>query len=565
MIGLPRLRSIARQNAGRRARPALDVLEERAVPSTLYVTTAVDPRGALVTGSLRWAVAQANRPGNAGSTIQITPLVQGAITLRAGELPIRAGLTIENASGAALTIQQGTPNSRIFHVLASAKSASVNLAGQGPGGVLTLTGGVAVNRNGGAILSDDPLASLNLSYVDVIGNAAVQVGAPKRALGGNGGGVYSQGPVILDHSSVSGNRAFGPNSASGQAGGVYADRGATLVASHVDGNAARDAAGLFNVTGNVFVLARSTVDGNSSSGDDFNTGDLGGGGIGQEIGYVTVDDSQVDGNLTRGMYSGGIVLLLGGTSVLGGSQVDGNTNTGPGGGIAANFEGPVIVSASQVDGNRAAGLGGGIVNFSERYGIILTNGAQVDGNVLTNLETGAVIKGLLTAASSPGYFSAGLGDPLLETALKQFAAAINARAAAITSAQDALPNDGNVVVGGGVAQALTGPITIVGGSRVIGNYAGLELVTPASPGLGGGVFANQGPITIDTSTIAGNTANDGDGGGIWNGESLVLTNSIVAGNVAGVDGGGGVFNRGTFTSTGSAIVNNTPDQVFPAS
>jgi hypothetical protein len=42
------------------------------------------------------------------------------------------------------------------------------------------------------------------------------------------------------------------------------------------------------------------------------------------------------------MYSGGIVVGLGDVTVTDGSQIDGNTNHGPGGGIAANFFGTVL-------------------------------------------------------------------------------------------------------------------------------------------------------------------------------------------------------------------------------
>jgi hypothetical protein len=387
--------------------------------------------------------------------------------------------------------------------------------------------------------------------------------SPQLALGGNGGGIYAKGSVTLDHSSVVGNSAIGPNGAAGQAGGVYTDHGVTLVASHVDSNSARNAGGVFNVSGNVYVLDGSTVNGNSSSGNAFANGDLGGGGIGEELGQVTVSASQVSHNRTVGMYSGGIVLLLGGANIINGSQVDDNTNNGPGGGIAANFEGPVIVSGhSQVDGNTGAGFGGGIVNFSERYGISILDQSQVDDNTLTDGETGALIAGLITAAHSPQYLSAGRADPTLYAALKQFAQAIDQRTAAILSATNAITAEGAVEGGGGVASVLTGPILIAGGSEVSGNFAGSVTLNPPTPGIGGGVFANQAPILIDGGVIVGNVAT-GEGGGIWNGQSLAIANSSVTGNRAGAPGGG-IFNRGTFTISNTGVVGNTPDQVFPS-
>src|SRR5581483_7479250 len=79
----------------------LEVLEDRLVPSTFLVTNASDN---LAPGSLRYAIEQANLPGNANSTVEITPQVTGPIILSHGELPIDSSMTIRNASGAPLEI-----------------------------------------------------------------------------------------------------------------------------------------------------------------------------------------------------------------------------------------------------------------------------------------------------------------------------------------------------------------------------------------------------------------------------------------------------------------------------
>ena len=83
-------------------------------------------------------------------------------------------------------------------------------------------------------------------------------------------------------------------------------------------------------------------------------GDLGGGGIGEMAGNVIVSASQVNNNTAVGMYSAGIVILLGGVTVTDGSQIEATPPMAPGGGIAANFEGAVAISqGSQVNGNTA--------------------------------------------------------------------------------------------------------------------------------------------------------------------------------------------------------------------
>ena len=546
-------------------RLSLEALEDRTTPSTFLVTTGVDLAGKLIPGSLRWAVAQANLPRNQSSTVAITPAVRGTIALHAGELPIRSSMTIENDSGLPLTIQQATPNSRVFHVVANPRTTAVTITGQSAASLLTLTGGQVRNGNGGGILVDNPQNVLTVAYANVVGNSAAQVNDPRGGTKGNGGGIYSKGTLTLDHASVSANTASGPNAASGHAGGVYTDQGVTLVASHVDSNSARNAGGILNVLGSVDVLDGSSVNNNTSSANSVNTGDFGGGGIGEMAGNVIISSSQVNDNKTVGMFSGGIVSLLGGVAVTDGSQIDGNTNNGPGGGIAANFEGPVTISdGSQVNGNTGAGLGGGIVNFSETFGISVTGQSQVAGNTLTNGENSLATSGLISVGLDPSFqrplVSGGRGDAVLTTALQLFVNACAQRAPLLgqaLTALEALPSQGSVEVGGGISTVLGGPIDVSGGSNLSGNHFG----GAAAIGVGGGVFANLGPITIDGSTINGNIATS-EGGGIWNGSSLSISNSTVTQNSA-VGSGGGIFNRGSFTSSNTSVVDNTPDNVYP--
>jgi hypothetical protein len=564
------MRNQRHASGGARHQPirlALDVLEDRITPSTFLVTNSLDPPGALARGSLRWAVAQANLPRNQRSTVAITPAVQNPITLRAGEISIRSSLTIENESGHPLTIQQRSPNSRIFRFVSNPRTTAATVTGLSATTTLTLTGGHVRNGNGGAILVDNPRNVLTLSYVNVVGNSTAQVNSPRRGTKGNGGGIYSSGTVTLDHTSVSGNSANGPNGAAGHAGGVYTDQGVTLIASHVDSNTARNAAGILNVFGSVEVVDGSTVNNNSSYGSSFGTGDLGGGGIGEMAGNVIISASQVSNNTAVGMYSAGIVILLGGVTVTDGSQIDGNSANGPGGGIAANFEGAVVISqGSQVNNNTGAGLGGGIVNFSETFGITITGQSQVAHNTLTNDEDALATSGLISVGLVPvdelAFLSGGRGDAVLMAALQLFVNACAQRASMIAQADNAFPR-GTDQVGGGISTVLSGPIEVSGGSDVSDNGFASKKNAEAAIGIGAGIFANLGPITIDGSTISGNTATS-DGGGIWNGSSLSISNSLVNQNHA-VGQGGGIFNKGTFTSTNTSVVDNTPDDVYPIS
>jgi hypothetical protein len=63
----------------------------------------------------------------------------------------------------------------------------------------------------------------------------------------------------------------------------------------------------------------------------------------------------------------------------------------------------------------------------------------------------------------------------------------------------------------------------------------------------GGIF-NYGALTVDNSTFSGNSAPNGAGGGIHNGQlfgqtgTLVISNSTLSPNTAGAGQGGGIFN-----------------------
>jgi CSLREA domain-containing protein len=97
--------------------------------------------------------------------------------------------------------------------------------------------------------------------------------------------------------------------------------------------------------------------------------------------------------------------------------------------------------------------------------------------------------------------------------------------------------------------SITG-VTIRNGGRTLGggisNNRGLTLnnstVSGNSGAFGGGIANNNGSLTLNNSTVSGNSAGD-NGGGIDNGplSTLTLINSTVSGNSGG---GGGIYNSG---------------------
>jgi fibronectin-binding autotransporter adhesin len=530
-------RKLRNRPAALSARPAVEALEDRLVPSTFLVTNSSDNS---LPGSLRYAIGQANQPGNAGSVVSITAQVNGPIILSHGELSVSADMTISNDSGAPVEIRQATPNARVLHVLSGA--STVTLTGNGDASPLTLDGGSVTGDNGGGILVGET-TNLSLTDVRVVSNS---VAAARKGQREDGGGIYAAGGTItLTDSSVSNNAA--PD---GTGGGIKVEAGSVVLnGSHVDGNSAHNVGGIdvVNVANRgdtaVQVLAGSTVNGNSSTATvNPITGDFGSGGIAADgAGGVYVSASQVSHNRTVGMYSGGIVVGVGDVMVTDGSQIDDNTNRGPGGGIAANFHSTVTVSGgSEVNGNTGAAIGGGIVNFSAlKGGVVITGGSHVDGNVLTNEETlGQAIAVFLIYIKTHQSLDAG------------------ASAAAARAAQDLLKHPDRLVVGGGIG-TLAAPITVMDGSEVNGNFCGRRDVKMATTGLGGGIFSLLGSVTVDQSAVSYNLAPFGDGGGIYNAFNLLtLTCANISNNRASGDGGG-IWNGGILSCDDTTVANNT--------
>ena len=172
-------------------RLGFDMLEDRVVPAVFQVTNALDPRGMIVPGSLRWAVTRANLGQNQGSQVEITSSVKGPIILRAGELPIKASMTIENDSGVPLTIRPGAPNSRIVHVFADSRTTGVTLSGQADD-ALDAVGRTGDQSEWGRDSCQQPTDHAE----SLLRQRGRELGRsdrlPRTGTHGNGGGIYSR-------------------------------------------------------------------------------------------------------------------------------------------------------------------------------------------------------------------------------------------------------------------------------------------------------------------------------------------------------------------------------------
>jgi hypothetical protein len=202
-----------RKRDWRRLKPVLMALEDRRLLSTFTVDSTADTLtgGSPTTGTLRWAVEQANAATSAstidfslGSTPQTITLSQGVL-----ELSNTSFSTTITGTGASLLSISGNNASQVFQV---ESGVSATFSG------LTITGGSTSGYGGGLYNSgivtlDDCTISGNSAHVGggmASGDASTTtfVGG---TIGGNnatyGGGLFIQGKSSLDSCTISGNSA----------------------------------------------------------------------------------------------------------------------------------------------------------------------------------------------------------------------------------------------------------------------------------------------------------------------------------------------------------------------
>ena len=343
--------------------------------------------------SLRQALANAND----GDTINFA--VTGTIGLTSGELLVDKNVTISGPGTAILTVD-GNLTSRVFHI-GSGKTVSIS--------GLTLTNGSAGSENGGGILNDHAILTMDSCVL-------LNSGAFSR-----GGGIYNDGSggsaaLTILNSTVTLNGAIYAG------GGIYNDAdnegNATLAImnSIVSNNAVgfadnfppgSEGGGIYNGVGTV-TITNSSVNNNHAGvpGPNFPTGT--GGGI-SNYGTMTITDSTITGNE---VYFAGGGIVNGGTLTINSSTVSGNGATGQHDGQpwgqAGGISGAVTFTNSTLSNNYASlsvgGLsGGGTIRNStisgNSGGGISTNGGEI-GNTILNNNSGFNIDGTIT---SQGY------------------------------------------------------------------------------------------------------------------------------------------------------------------
>jgi hypothetical protein len=310
-----------------RCRPRLEALEDRCLPSTLYVSS---PRDDGSRGTLRYDIAHAA----SGDTIEMSPTLTAPIVLTQGELLLKKSLTIEGQATQPETIS-GNNNSRVFE---AAAGAVVTLM------YLDITGGNGVANNSG----------------HATGNAGG--GGGSSGNDGHGGGILNFGTLTISNCTLSGNSV---NDTS-----VYVCEGGAIA----------------NIAGTVNV-SNCTLCGNSVAGG-IGGGDSGGAiaNIGDAAtatrATVTVSNSILSGNSAA--YAGGAIFnYVYGTVTVSNSTLSNNSAASEGGAIWTRDSGIVTVSNSTLSGN-SAGFGGAIFNVGGAYALTVSN-SVFSGNSPDNI------------------------------------------------------------------------------------------------------------------------------------------------------------------------------------
>jgi predicted outer membrane repeat protein len=557
-----------------------------------YVTTSED----CVPDSLRYKIDEANRSSKP-IIIEINEQICSDIILLTSEIKISSNVRIINSTGHDLTISIKSKE-RLFHILPSSTKTIFESSEH----KFILTGGNPCS-NGGAILIDSPDHTLILDGVTINNNKAIKGGAVytsgKVILNSSiitfnealiqGGAIWSEkdvnlinsqishnfvttpavkscgggilvdnGSCILTKSSVSHNRVFHTEKIGGSGAGIVVMTGDLYVQnhSHVDDNQSFNSPGVQVGKGNIYLSNGSTASRNKS----FNPvqGSGGGGAITINFGDVFIYRSDIIDNTSVGMFSAGIVSLVGNVSIEH-SRILRNVNKGPGGGCAVNF-GSVSIHASIISQNTASSLGGGLVIFTPNSSTYI-NSTKIANNILTNSETIlqtieafiSVITQNFDATNQQAQESGGSGSISLITILPDILSKIISNFTNIKEKSKNLLTSPHIA-GGGIASLLSTKITLIN-SDIEGNtFQNTSEANSPFISLGGGIFNYKGPISLDKTTVKNNTGAT-TGGGIYSGISLLTTNATISENSA--DNGGGIFNGGTSTILSSSITGNT--------
>ena len=444
---------------------------------------------------------------------------------------------------------------------------------------LTVTGGGGTGVGAGIFNVEE----LTLTGVTIVGNTAIETNTNYLAAGG---GVATDGTLVLDASVITGNTVSTPagygNTAIG--GGIAAEGPSASVTllngSSVDDNVAKGDGGGISIREASLTIVDSSVSGNESGvGANPDTGANGAGiavnGAGPD-GYGGTSFTQVSVELQNATIANNTAT----SEAVTGNQFP------QGGGLFISATGNVNIADSTFEGNALIGIENGSSVFARGGGMALISGSADSGQLNVSVQN-SVIEGN-QSRDAGGVYSRGYNYDLLANfsstsisyntssgdggAWFNWAVGGNSNVSQITLQDSTI--DGNMgASGGGLFNIIDGTMLVEGGS-ISNNYAtgrggalsnvgfgspaytDLRNVTVANnsaPFVGGAYTGQNGTLRVEGSTITGNMST-GAGGGIssaFSGFAYIYESSIT-GNSA--TAGAGVYNFVTGSDFGGRLV-----------
>jgi hypothetical protein len=426
--------------------------------------------------------------------------------------------------------------------------------------------GNTTNDSGGGIFGSGqyslPAGSfpLQIRRTRIVGNGAVGGGNAVHLEGHPYGGKFGHGTAaMIESSEISGNQRI-QSTYSSNFGAIYArSERLSIIDTVISGNSGTGitfksstattptlvvtnttvAGGIISYGGAVQLTDTSVV-GSAGTGVYVSGAslDIAGGaicdngdrGIDADDGDVSVSNANISGNGNVGLY------VRHGSLVVESSTISANRSTSDGGGIfcVGDAVDTLTINKSTISGNEAR-AGGGIFTLNDltMTDSVVSGNRSTDerGGISTNSDL-LIIRSEISNNRTTGASSYGGG-------IKTSGSLLEIRDSDVSN---------NEAMGPGGAIYTYATVQIEG-SNFAGNVAGTD---------GGAIYAGVNAFTMLDSTVTGNCATGGAGGGIMSGSVIVIRDSSVTYNVAALSGGG--IAGGNPEIVRSNIANNSSGQ-----
>jgi hypothetical protein len=395
---------------------------------------------------------------------------------------------------------------------------------------------------------------------------------------GWGGGIENYGTLTVMNSTLANNSATGGG---GYGGGIDNRNTLTVLNSTFSGNSADNGGGGISNMGGTLTMANSTLSENSAS--DW------GGGIFTSVGTATVTNSTLSGNSATGAGGSGIYIYNGSTLNYANTIIANSTGSGdclngsgtigtnlnnlvedgscsatlsgdPNLGSLANNGGPtqtfaLLTGSTAIDAGDDTTCAAAPVSNLDQRGALRPQGAHCDIGAFEKVST------IVTNTNNSG--SGSLRNALDYAAAGETITFAPGLSNGVILLASTLTLSRNVTVDG---SALAAQISISGNnavrvlvinSDVTATLDSLKIINGSISGdVGGGIYLLGGNLTLQNSTVSGNSADVG--GGIYNfGGNVSVVNSTLSGNSAAFYGGGGIFNTYGLTPGNVTVQNST--------